>query len=323
MPRPLRVEFENAHYHVMNRSVAGRSVFASPACYQAFLDILGEACFRYGLMVHAYCLAHNQYHLLLKTPKGNLSRVMRHINGVYTQRYNRVNDTDGPLFKGRFKAVLVEPDDALLKLSQFIHNRPIAIKKPVVKHLVDYPWSSYPAYIGKAAPLSWLSQDTLFAMLECEEKAQGYANYMSSGMGEEVLQWYGKSHLPSVIGSKKFKASLSCLTATSKNPPAQTDLTMTQIISGVAGFYDVAIEDIIRVIRGPQKVNHKRKVAMYLCQELAGAKLIEIAHEFNLTSMGTASHTTHHIRQLIKEDGQFKQQVEHLIKHIQQREGCI
>ena len=116
MPRPLRIEFENAHYYVMNRSVAGRDIFASPECYQAFLDILGEACSRYGLVVHAYCLVHNQYHLLIKTPRGNLSRVMRHINGVYTLFHNRVNDNEGPLFKGRFKAVLVEYSDALLKL---------------------------------------------------------------------------------------------------------------------------------------------------------------------------------------------------------------
>ena len=49
--------------------------------------------------------------------KGNLSRVMRHINGVYTQYFNRMNDSDGPLFKGRFKAVLIEQGAALLKLS--------------------------------------------------------------------------------------------------------------------------------------------------------------------------------------------------------------
>jgi REP element-mobilizing transposase RayT len=318
MPRPLRIEFENAHYHVMNRSVAGRTVFSSPECYQAFLDILGEACSRYGLVVHVYCLAHNQFHLLIKTPKGNLSRVMRHINGVYTQRYNRVNDTDGPLFKGRFKAVLVEHGDTLLKLSHYIHNRPLAIKKPRAKCLNDYPWSSYPAYIGKTAPLSWLSQDTLFAMIECEDKAQGYANYMSSGIGEEVLQWYGKSHLPSVIGSKKFKASLSCPTLTSKQPSVQTDLTLVQVINRVAGFYDVTEDDITRVLRGAQKVNYKRKLAMYLCQELAGSKLTEIAHEFNLSGPRSAGHITHQVRQLIKKDSEFEQQAEHLVKHIQQ-----
>lgn len=317
MPRPLRIEFENAYYHVMNRSVAGRSVFSSPESYQDFLDILGEACFRYGLEVHAYCLINNQYHLLIKTPKGNLSRVMRHINGVYTQYNNRLNGTDGPLFKGRFKAVLVEYGDTLLKLSRYIHYRPAAIKKSVASRLVEHPWSSYPAYIGKAAPTSWLSQDVLFAMLECEDKPQGYAHYVASGVDEAILQWYGQSHLPSIIGSKKFKAALSCPTINQKKQSAQSDLTMTQIISDVATFYGVNRDDITRVIRGAQKVNHKRKLAMYLCQQLAGSKLTEIAHEFNLSSEGAVGHTTCQVRQLIKENSTFKQQVERLIKHVQ------
>jgi hypothetical protein len=51
----------------------------------------------------------NHYHLLIHTPEGNLQRAMRHLNGVYTQRYNRLEDTDGPLFRGRYKAILIEP----------------------------------------------------------------------------------------------------------------------------------------------------------------------------------------------------------------------
>lgn len=68
------------------------------------------------------------------------------------------------------------------------------------------------------------------------------------------------------------------------------------------------------MIRGAQKVNHKRKLAMYLCQEWAGLKLKDIADEFNLSKMGGVSHATHQVRQSIKENSQFKQHVEHLIK---------
>ena len=64
----------------------------------------------YGVRVAAYCLMSNHYHLLLQTPSGNLSRVMRHVNGVYTQRYNRRRNIDGQLFRGRYKSVLVEED---------------------------------------------------------------------------------------------------------------------------------------------------------------------------------------------------------------------
>ena len=82
MPRPLRIEYEYAFYHVMNRAGAGSSIFPEDVRYQSFLDILGEACSRFGCLVHTYCLQSNQYHLLIETPNANLSRAMRHINGV-------------------------------------------------------------------------------------------------------------------------------------------------------------------------------------------------------------------------------------------------
>ena len=318
MPRALRIEFENAHYHVMNRAFAGRDIFASPECYQSFLDILGEACSRYGLVVLAYCLLHNQYHLLIKTPRGNLSRVMHHINGVYTQYHNRVKVNQGPLFKGRFKAVLVEHSDALLKLSHYIHQRPTKVKKQKVKNLADYSWSSYQAYVGITQPLYWLEQATLLNLLEHEDESTSYAELMASEVTEEVLQWYGRSHLPSVIGSKKFKASLTDLSTASKQTTTQEAFTITQIINGVAHFYNVTEDDITQVIRGPQQTNHKRKIAMYLCQELTGSKLHQIANTFNLNNLGSASHATHQVRQWVKTNSKLKEQVEEIIKHIQQ-----
>jgi REP element-mobilizing transposase RayT len=74
----------------------------------------------------------NHYHLLVKTPKGNLSRAMRHINGVYTQRCNRWAKKDGPLFRARYKAIIVEKDAYLLQVSRYIHLNPVVAK--IVTH---------------------------------------------------------------------------------------------------------------------------------------------------------------------------------------------
>jgi len=77
----------------------------------------------------------NHYHLLIETPNANLGRIMRHINGVYTQRYNRLRNIDGPLFRGRYKAILVDQDAYLLQLSRYIHRNPIDMKQPLVDSL--------------------------------------------------------------------------------------------------------------------------------------------------------------------------------------------
>ena len=105
MPRPQRIEYENAFYHLMNRGRERHTIFHGDEYYLCFLETLAQAQLRFKCIVHAYCLMGNHYHLLIETPNANLGRVMRHINGVYTQRYNRLRLTDGPLFRGRYKAI--------------------------------------------------------------------------------------------------------------------------------------------------------------------------------------------------------------------------
>jgi len=124
--------------------------------YQTFIDLLKDVHERFGCIVHCYCLMSYHYHLLLETPNANLSRIMRHINGVYTQAYNRLKKTDGSLFRDRFKSILVDKDAYILQLSRYIHRNPTDMKQPLVYKLEDYKWSSYRAYIGKAKNLKWL-----------------------------------------------------------------------------------------------------------------------------------------------------------------------
>ena len=110
MPRAPRIQYENAFYHVMNRGRGRRWIYHSIAYYEAFLQTLEESHDRFDARFHAYCLMGNHYHLLVETPLANLGRIMRHINGVYTQRHNRLKKTDGPLFRGRYKSILVDED---------------------------------------------------------------------------------------------------------------------------------------------------------------------------------------------------------------------
>ncbi len=160
MPRPVRIEYEGACYHVMNRGRGRQPIFHATAYFHAFLETLAEAHERFGVVIHGYCLMGNHYHLLLQTPHGNLGRVMRHMNGVYTQRYNRLKPTDGPLFRGRYKAIVVEADNYLLQLSRYIHRNPIERKPPLVDSLDSYPWSSYPAYINHTKSPTWEARHT-------------------------------------------------------------------------------------------------------------------------------------------------------------------
>ena len=70
---------------------------------------MAQAMERFDPQVLAYCQMGNHFHLVLHTRQGKLSRLMRHINGVYTQQFNRRHELLGHLFQGRFKAILVDP----------------------------------------------------------------------------------------------------------------------------------------------------------------------------------------------------------------------
>lgn len=141
MPRPARIQNENAFYHVMNRGRGRRWVFHGERYYEAFLKTLEESHDRFDARIHAYCLMGNHYHLLLETPLANLDRIMRHINGVYTQRYNRLKRTDGPLFRGRYKLVLIDESAHLLQVSRYIHRNPAEVKGATEDVLDAYVWS--------------------------------------------------------------------------------------------------------------------------------------------------------------------------------------
>jgi len=125
MGRPLRIEYHDAFYHITARGNDRQNVFRTNKDRERFLEYLESATERYKAVIHAYCLMDNHYHLLLQTPEGNLSQIMHHINGAYTNYYNTKRNRAGHLFQGRYKAILVNIDEYAKELSRYIHLNPV------------------------------------------------------------------------------------------------------------------------------------------------------------------------------------------------------
>ena len=103
MARPLRIEFPGAVYHVTSRGDRREAIFEDDADREALLGVLAQAVERFDASVLAYCLMDNHYHFVLRMRRGNLSQLMRQLNGVYTQLYNRRHRSKaGHLFQERF-----------------------------------------------------------------------------------------------------------------------------------------------------------------------------------------------------------------------------
>ncbi len=182
MARPLRIEFSGALYHVTARGDRRETIFEDDKDCLMFLRTLAEVVERFNWLCHAYCLMTNHYHLLVETPEGNLSKGMRHLNGVYTQASNRRHNRIGHLFQGRFKGILIDKDSYLLELSRYVVLNPVRAR--MVKQPEKWKWSSYQAMIGEVSTPSWLAIDGLLAPFgNCRASArQHYKDFVRQGI---------------------------------------------------------------------------------------------------------------------------------------------
>jgi putative transposase len=114
----------------MCRGNQSRDIFEHQEDADLFVRCLGEMCMRNQTVVHAWCLMSNHYHLLLETPKGNLVDAMKWFQGTFTQRYNARRQLWGHLFQGRYKAKVIDDEDAsyFRRVSEYIRLNPAEAK---------------------------------------------------------------------------------------------------------------------------------------------------------------------------------------------------
>ncbi len=182
MARSMRIEYAGAVYHVTSRGNARQKIYSDDADRDLFLAKLSEAKERYGFVVHAYCLMGNHYHLLVETPKPNLSLGMQRINGEYTQAYNRRHRRVGHLFQGRFKAIVVEKGSYLLELCRYVVLNPVRAR--MVKRPQDWPWSSYRATAGMDKCPAFLTAGWVLAQFGTDENEarSRYRRFVADGL---------------------------------------------------------------------------------------------------------------------------------------------
>lgn len=185
MTRPLRIEFAGAVYHITSRGNARENIFIDKEDRRLFLSLLEDMKERYNWLCYAYCLMSNHYHLLIETPDGNLSRGMRQLNGVYTQRFNKRHGRTGHIFQGRFKAILVQKESYLLELCRYV------VLNPVRAGLVSYPeewkWSSYLATMGMVEKPKFLCSDWILAQFghDIVTARKAYRDFVITGIKKE------------------------------------------------------------------------------------------------------------------------------------------
>lgn len=320
MPRPLRLEFKNAWYHVMNRGAGYQDIFKTNKHRQMFLELLADASNLVGIKVHAYCLMGNHYHLLINTPRANLSRAMRHINGLYTQHFNRSIKRDGPLFRGRYKAVIVDQDGYLLQVSRYIHLNPVEAGMCEQPH--RYQWSSYTYYLDELNKPHWLVTDEILSMISKKNRGAAYKKFVMEGVDFETKQFYKKANTASMFGGKKFKEThlkkldKNRIYASKADYNRTRDLpSLDEINSACARHFNIDESDLYISGRGIK--NDMRKIGMYACRMWGSEKLSKIAEIYQCQSHSNVSNAVNDIKKRLLTDKKLMVTIERLKEEIQ------
>jgi major membrane immunogen (membrane-anchored lipoprotein) len=250
------------------------------------------------------------YHLLLETPSGNLSQIMRHINGAYTTYFNVKRDRCGHLFQGRYKAILVDIDEYAKELSRYIHLNPVRAK--MVETPEEYDWSSYKFYIGKQRSAKWLYRGFILGYFgkKVSTAQKRYQNYVDALVDQEYYSPLEEVVSSTLLGSADFIAYIKENFLSAKKPdkelPALKELVQKPSMKDI-------YEEVGLVLTEDKSL--ARNVKMYLCQRNTGKKLKDIGLHFGIGESGV-SQACKRVAHRIEKDKKLKKKIERLEKQI-------
>lgn len=206
MPRLPRIHLDSAIYYVTSRGLRDQEIFKEKADYQMYTELLSKYKSQHKFLLYSYSLLPDRLNLLIETgDDATISEIMHDLNSLYTKHYNTRYQKRGHLFESRFKSVLVEKQNYLLKMTRYIHQLSGDSYK-------DYPYSSYHFYTERpeGAPAMDLSEEVkkVKEFLTDRDNTDAYEKYCLFGDKKEVDELAKSLKRGSVLGSEVFVAEV-------------------------------------------------------------------------------------------------------------------
>ncbi len=315
MARPLRLDHAGAVWHVTSRGNERREIFRDDEDRERFLTTLGRVVQTFRWRVHAYVLMGNHYHLLVETPEPTLSRGMRHLNGVYTQGFNRRHGRVGHLLQGRFKAILVEKVSHLLELARYVVLNPV--RAGMTKTAGQWRWSNYRATAGLGPAPAWLERDWTLAQFEPpRESSRRYRAFVAQGKGSRYAPW---EELVSQIylggeGFRKRAQGLVSARARDHQVPRLQQLParprLADIIAATSREFGVAETELQRRRHTPARL-----ALAYVARHEAALKLVEFSPALGIQGWA-ASQLATAAERLARKNRRFQQSIRRIQRSL-------
>jgi REP element-mobilizing transposase RayT len=320
MARPLRIEYDGAFYHVIARGERREDIFTGDGDKEKFLVKLAETAEKFRLLIHAYVLMDNHYHLLVETSQANLGKAMHHLNASYSNWFCRKYQIVGSVFQGRYKAILVEKDEYLKMLSAYIHLNPVRAK--IVPWPDMYRFSSMPYYAGKAKPPKFLHTQDLLALFSGKNAYQAFVQgYKNGGSEIEKSEVYGCN---SLLGDMRFLRAVYAKLETSGRKIDEREQT------DVRSAKQVVADDIIEVLLVDMRIREEdlwsrrrgnvyRKLLAFVLRRYTALTLKEIGAIMKM-DYAAVSELARSFERNLEKEMKYQRLAKHFEKEISKRQ---
>ena len=185
MPRQPRLDAPGALHHVMGRGIERTNIFRIDRDREDFLNRLANQCMEGNLIVYAWCLLSNHFHLLVRTGRQPIFRSMKKLLTGYVVNFNLRHKRTGHLFQNRYKSIICEDDPYLLELTRYIHLNPVRAGRVVeLEGLNNYQWAGHSAIMGRVER-EWQDIETVLGYFGSgREAVKKYEQFVREGVSQ-------------------------------------------------------------------------------------------------------------------------------------------
>lgn len=249
-----------------------------------FFELIDEVYKKYAIEIHAYCLMDNHYHLLIKTPNANLSSAMHYLQFMFSKTYNKIRYSDGPIFKSRYKSILVKNEIYLSQVCRYIHLNPVEAN---LAGGIDYTWSSYRYYINNYQKPYWLNTDVLSIMIS------NFKTFHNEENSNKLKKFYEKSNHAKI---------------------AELELNLEEPYIELTELHDLTINTI-------SNKNLSRFVFCFVAKYIYDYEITVISHHLGYSSRNTLASLLHRNKSKINSDmlsklNELKNNPQVLVKYL-------
>ncbi len=275
MVRKPRIEFPGAFYHVVSRGNQRQKIFHDKADHLAYLERLEHYRNKYQILLYAYVLMSNHFHLLVETQNAPISKFMHGLQFTYAQYFNKKYSKIGHLFQGHYKAILCDRDAYLLELVRYIHLNPARMIRSVDPFL--YPWSSHRAYEGEASEFEIETSLILGRFGSTRGQArESYLQFMIEGNSVEYDRRYYETFDQRILGDQHFIEEVDMRTERkSEIEKCMRRFRFSEIVDLVAAEHGVD-RDLLLGKGNNRKLARARSMLVFLGRDWSGITAKEL-----------------------------------------------